>query len=142
MPRRSLHSSHYGQAPDDAPAWGRHVRWLGRARELAVRSQHPTRMGALAVTGGRVIAEGVNQRRNTPRLVDWPDCSRHAEAVLVRRADLAGATVYVARVLRGGDDGMARPCRYCLGQLIEAGVRQVVWTAGPGATGVERIHRQ
>jgi hypothetical protein len=117
---------------------GRHRRWLTRTIELARRSRHHQKMAATAVQGGRVIIGSVNSLRNHPRHVTWEACSRHAEAGLTR-ADIEGATIYVARLKRDGTPGLARPCRRCMELLTAAGARQVVWTAGDGHAGVDRI---
>lgn len=95
-------------------------------------------MAAAAVHGGRIVAVSVNALRNSPMQVSWESCSRHAEAALAR-ADIAGATVYVARIRRDGSTGIARPCRRCMDVLTRAGARQVVWTAENGSAGMERI---
>ncbi len=117
---------------------GRHRRWLARTLEAATRSRHRYRMAATAVHGGRIVAVSVNTLRNSPLQVAWEGCSRHAEAALAR-ADIAGATVYVARIRRDGRAGLARPCRRCMDVLAQAGARQVIWTAENGMAGVERI---
>ena len=117
---------------------GRHRRWLRRTLDVARRSQHRQPMAAAAVHGGRIVAVAVNSRRNSPAHVEWSGCSRHAEAGLAR-ADIEGATVYVARLRRDGSAGIARPCRQCMATLAVAGARQVVWTAANGQAGMERI---
>jgi len=126
------------EATDTGTAPGRHRRWLAHTIELARRSRHKQRMAATAVQGGRVLIGAVNSLRNHPRQVDWAACSRHAEAGLTR-ADIEGATIYVARIKSDGTTGLARPCRRCMAMLTEAGARQVVWTAGDGTAGLERI---
>ena len=88
---------------------------------------------------GRILGEGVNTPKNRPVSIDWHHVSRHAEQALAAKADLEGATVYIARLLKDGRDACARPCRFCLHRLTEAGVRTVVWTAGGGLIGIERI---
>lgn len=65
--------------------------------------------------------------------MDIGDVSYHAEEVALRRAgDSDGATIYVARVTRRGDLGIAKPCARCTQDLIEAGVHTVVWTTEYG----------
>lgn len=125
-------------AADTGTVPGRHRRWLAHTLELARRSRHKQRMAATAVQGGRIIIGAVNSLRNHPQHVEWASCSRHAEAGLTR-ADIEGATIYVARIKSDGTPGLARPCRRCMELLTEAGARQVVWTAGEGAAGLERI---
>lgn len=107
---------------------GRDRRWIQRAVGFAFTSGHHFPLGALAVTGGSLIAKETNRYRNTPRLVEWEHCSVHAEAALTRHA-IAGSIVYVARVTTAtGVPAQARPCKSCLTALTEAGVRRVVWT--------------
>ncbi len=42
--------------------------------------------------------------------------------------DLSSYTMYVARVLRDGTPGLAKPCMYCWGCIEEFGVGRVEWT--------------
>jgi tRNA(Arg) A34 adenosine deaminase TadA len=115
-------------------------RWIRQALVLAASSTHGYRMGALAVQGGRVVAQSVNRRRNPPSAVPWVHCSVHAEAGLVRnRPDLSGSNVYVARLTTGGRAALARPCSECHSLLSEAGVRRTVWTASSTSLGVETL---
>lgn len=60
--------------------------------------------------------------------------SVHAEMALALYgyAAMQGQRVYVARLLRDGTWGLAKPCEVCMGLLVQAGVRRVVWTTGPG----------
>jgi tRNA(Arg) A34 adenosine deaminase TadA len=118
-------------------------RWIRHALALAASSQHRYPMGALAVRSGRVVAQAVNRRRNTPANVEWASCSFHAEEGLVRaRSELRGTTVYVARLTPSGIPGLARPCARCHQLLTDAGVRRTVWTAGVDTLGVEtRLRR-
>jgi hypothetical protein len=119
--------------------YGRHERWLRCALYTAASSKHRTRMGAVAVCSGRILGEGVNTRKNRPVSIDWHHVSRHAEQALAAKADLERSTVYVARLLKDGRDACARPCEFCLARLKDAGVRTVVWTAGNGLIGIDRI---
>lgn len=51
----------------------------------------------------------------------------HAEARLLRKID-AGATVYVTRVRKSGEFGLARPCSSCLLGLLLKKVKRVYFT--------------
>ncbi len=116
----------------------RDQRWSRVALTAAASSRHGSQMSAIAVQGGRVVSTSVNRRRNDPTTVSWQHCSFHAEEGLVRqRANLVGATVYVARLTRAGTAGMARPCLRCFLLLAGAGVRRVVWTAPKEELGTE-----
>lgn len=118
---------------------GRHRRWIQAARDMATRSTHKFQMGAVAVCSSRLLGSGVNVSKNRSSQVRWSRVSRHAEAVLASKVELEGATVYVARVRKDGSDGCARPCMYCLRLLGDRRVRTVVWTAGSGLVGIERL---
>lgn len=86
-----------------------------------------------------MVGFGLNVPRNDPKQVSWCSCSRHAEQVLGRRCDLLGTTVYVARVKGDGSLGLARPCKYCLPLLSQAGVRRLVWSDASGGVVLERL---
>lgn len=127
-------SAQYATPPADAhmhveDLTGRDARWINRAIGVAYTSTHPIQMGAVAISGGSLLASGVNRYRNSPAIaVDWDACSVHAEAALARGRDLTGATVYVARARRDGDTALAKPCKACLSTLTAAGVKRVIWT--------------
>lgn len=117
---------------------GRDRRWIQRAVGVAFTSNHHFPLGALAVTGGSLIAKETNRYRNTPRLVEWEHCSVHAEAALTRHA-IGGSIVYVARTTATGVPAMARPCKACLSTLTDAGVRRVVWTVDEDYAGTMNL---
>jgi len=107
----------------------RHARGIARALAVAETSSHRFPMSAVAFRGGTLIGTGVNRFRNHPRVVDnWQDCSVHAEIDLARSSDLAGSTIYVARLHRTGVPALAKPCKNCWETLQDTGVRQIFWT--------------
>lgn len=110
------------------------IRWLRNALLQAEQAPHNRwRVGAVLVRSGRVIATGYNRYRNNPSQVGIGDVSYHAEEVALRRAgDAEGATIYVARITRSGELGIAKPCARCAYDLMEAGVSSVVWTTPYG----------
>lgn len=59
----------------------------------------------------------------------FPDtCGRHAEIHLLKRTDLKRETVYVVgRNASGNVMRTTRPCEYCMSELVEAGVRRLVY---------------
>lgn len=59
----------------------------------------------------------------------------HAEARAVLKAD-KGSTLYVARITRLGDWGMARPCKRCQAAIRNHGIIKVYYTIGPNEYGV------
>ena len=55
--------------------------------------------------------------------------SVHAEQdALSRCGDPKGAILYVARIGRSGNVGLAKPCGSCQRKLIKAGVKRVYYT--------------
>jgi deoxycytidylate deaminase len=89
--------------------------------------------GAVIVKGGSVISVGINKSRNHPTIVSSEHikthCSVHAEVDAMRKVkNLKGATIYVARVNRRGQDRMSRPCDSCSRAIRESGIRKVIYT--------------
>ena len=65
---------------------------------------------------------------------DGPCPEAHAESRLVRKLDMH-ATVYVARMRRDGNWGMARPCPSCLRLMMTREVKRVYYTINNGEYG-------
>ena len=91
---------------------------LAEAEEAASAGEIP--VGAIVVSGGKVIARGQN------RSIRDCDPSAHAEVVALREAclaqanyRLADATLYVT----------LEPCAMCLGAIMQARVSRVVFGA-------------
>lgn len=89
--------------------------------------------GAVIVKGGSVISIGINKNRNHPTVVSSEHikthCSVHAEIDALRKVKSAkGATIYVARSNKRGQDRLSRPCDRCHDAIREAGIRKVVYT--------------
>lgn len=92
-------------------------------------SEYRVRMSCVIVRGGKPIGFGANSGK-WMRITDgW--CSRHAEAVAIRRtADPRGADAYIFRSLKNGMPAMARPCVMCMALLKNAGIRRAIYTMG------------
>lgn len=108
-------------------------RFLRLASNLALSSDCNFKHGAVVVRGGRVISTGINRFKNHPKVVspehvkEW--CSVHAEIDALRKLkDARGATIYVARVGKRGNQTISRPCSRCYDALRDAGVTKVVYT--------------
>lgn len=55
-------------------------------------------------------------------------CGRHAEIHLLNRTDLKRETVYVVgRNSSGNVMRNSKPCKYCMQELLDAGVRRLVY---------------
>ncbi|TVP79894.1 MAG: nucleoside deaminase [Gemmatimonadales bacterium] len=94
------------------------ARALEQARRAATLGEVP--VGAVLVSGGRMVAEGHNRTRTRP------DPTAHAEVEVLREAArrtgdwrLEDATLYVT----------LEPCAQCAGSLVLARVRRLVWGA-------------
>lgn len=118
----------------------RHLKHLRHAESFAVVSKYKRwRMGAVVVRGGRILAGASNDLRNSASTDGIPleECSVHAEVAALKRAKaVEGSTVYVARVLKNGRRGLARPCARCEDVLIAAKVRRAIWTIDDDSFGV------
>ena len=110
----------------------RHIKYLRLAESHATMSNYKRwPMGAVLTRGGRMLAAASNDLRNPASMdgVPFEECSTHAEIAALRRTKRThGATIYVARILRTGERGLAKPCERCQTELIAAGVRQAIWT--------------
>lgn len=103
---------------------------------LAGTSDCRQRHGAAIVRGGSIISLGINRNRNHPLVLRDPEvmgtsASTHAEVVAIRQASassLQGAVLYVARINKQGEPMMSRPCNRCYLKLIDAGIKEVVFT--------------
>lgn len=79
------------------------------------------------------MSTGYNRYRNNPALVGANAVSYHAEEMAIMRAgDPRGATIYVARITKGGLIAMSKPCQKCQELLLENGVCTVVFTETDG----------
>lgn len=112
---------------------------LEQAKKIAATSTCTYKHGCVAVSGGRVIAVGVNNYRNSPEVFDHiPHVARstHAEMAALRALNgvAQGSTFYVARVNRRGEERMSKPCNNCQIALKAAGVKRVVYTIDSSIT--------
>lgn len=107
-------------------------KFLASAKKIASTSTEKCMHGAVIVRGGAVQAVGVNTFRNHPSNMSNPsqESSEHAEIAALRAlgGSAKGATIYVARVNRQGEERMSKPCDACEHAIIEAGIKRVVFT--------------
>ena len=108
--------------------------FLSVARYIAGKSASRQKHGAVVVKSGRVLGTGFNKDKNHPMSVS-PEhikthCSRHAEVEAIRDANFAveGATLYVARVNRQGQDRNSKPCIYCQAVIESTKIKKVIYT--------------
>jgi deoxycytidylate deaminase len=89
--------------------------------------------GSVIVKGGRVISTGLNKERSHPRIVSSEHikdhCSVHAEIDAIKKAkDVSGATIYVARVNRHGEQRDSKPCSRCYEVIRNSGIKKIIYT--------------
>lgn len=88
--------------------------------KAALMSRHSrSKHAAMVVKGGSVLAVAKNKK------------GRHAEMAVIRkvsRKKLSGSVVITLRVLSQGDLGLGRPCDDCMKQLVDSGVKAVIYS--------------
>lgn len=140
----------------------RYERFLNIAAEYAKTSSHEFKHGAIIVRAGRIIASGINTQRytkNLPKRIDadiWEELDKserrdylgrianpnvHAEvdAILSTKANIKGATAYVARINAKGQMAMSRPCAICRQFMQEHGIGSCVYSISNNEWGILKI---
>lgn len=110
--------------------------YLDKATELAKKSTYRrARHGAIIVKNGRIIARGINKMKTSAKNLGTAEFSKHAslhaEIAALRNAspaNLRGAHIFVARVLRNDEPAMSKPCPNCLKAIQEAGIKKIYYT--------------
>ncbi|MDA0345531.1 MAG: hypothetical protein O3C54_06180 [Proteobacteria bacterium] len=102
--------------------------FLAAAAKIATTSAYRFRMGALLVKSGRVLAGDVNVPKISPSTP--PNrVSTHAEIRTIKNTrNVRGATLYVARLRSKDFPALAKPCAWCLQEIMKAGISRVVFT--------------
>jgi tRNA(Arg) A34 adenosine deaminase TadA len=105
-------------------------RWIARTVREAEKSDHYFRVGATVVVAKRP-STAHNVIRNSP-LIAWQAASTHAEEAALSRAYSLGkgGTIYVARIGRRGTLLPSHPCSRCMPQIINSGVKRIVFYDG------------
>lgn len=107
---------------------------LALAVKVSATSELAQKHGAVIVKNGRVLSLGVNKQKNvdinTPFAVNAPEYfTVHAEAdAIARCATTKGATIYIARINKTGEERFSRPCDNCAEAIRKAGIRTVIYT--------------
>jgi tRNA(Arg) A34 adenosine deaminase TadA len=110
---------------------------LNIAKKVAkAKSRHRChRHAALIMSGKRVLMAG------------WNHEELHAEMDVLRKMrwyyhDLdspVGYDLLSIRITRGNKYGFSKPCRSCLGNIIGAGIRRIIYTDRNGETVMEKL---
>jgi len=101
-----------------------------KARILAGNAEHRVRVGCVAAHNGKLLAGAFNTIRNDAKVVSYPQATYHAEhntINLIPERLLSRCTLYVARIDVDGNWRPSHPCKYCIAEIKEAGIREVVY---------------
>lgn len=97
----------------------------------------------MLVKGGSVLSVGQSRLRCNPAHCDFDmpgikeRVSVHAEQdALSRCGDAKGSILYVARIGRSGNVGLAKPCVACQRKLIDSGVKRVYFSVSETEFGI------
>lgn len=121
----------------------RHENLIRRAVKVAQQSTYRWKHGAVVAKGNKVLGFAPNKLRNAPA-VDEHNVSDHAERATLRellkvRDDLRGCTIYIARINKQGKTMMSRPCPNCMNAIVDAGIKEIVYTTEIGSYSVEQV---
>lgn len=100
------------------------------ARQISFRSNAYRRMGAV-IAKKRPLSTGYNINKSHPVYANGVEMySIHAEmhALIRCKSDPKGAIMYVYRENADGMPTIAKPCKYCIAHIIEAGIKLVYYT--------------
>lgn len=116
----------YDYMPDELS--NNDISFLSAAAKVATTSTYRFRMGALIVKSGRVLAGDVNAPKVSPSTP--PNrVSTHAEIRTIKNTrNVRGATLYVARLRSKDIPALAKPCAWCMQEIIDSGISRVVFT--------------
>lgn len=97
------------------------------------KSTYKHKLGAVIVSGNRILSKGHNQirhckvgKRFAPR-----ENSVHAErnaCVKVDKEKLKGAYIFVYREFSNGEPALAMPCEDCMNMIISMGIKRVYFS--------------
>lgn len=86
-------------------------------------------LGAVAIRKDGCVVSATNGK------VITPVPRMHAEIRALNKAGF-GSTLYVAKVLKTGDIGIAKPCKNCMTKIKNKGVKRIYYTISNNEYGV------
>lgn len=126
----------------------RDMRFFNAAKSAALESDFKIKVGAIAVYGGKIVASCYSQNKTHPlqrKYNQYRDFKQeglvfdklHAEIGLLAQIkkldiDMRNVSVYVYRICRCREHGMARPCSGCMKALLDAGIVHVYYSTDIG----------
>lgn len=97
------------------------------------------RVGAALFKGKALVSIGWNSKKTHPASLTRYK-AHHAEFACLTglyKTDLATTTIFVARITKGGNIGMSKPCDACSSLLRASGIKKVFYTNNKGE--IERL---
>lgn len=96
-------------------------------------------MAAIIAKRKKILSIGFNSRKTHPMMQKFTDnhlkISLHAEIDALKNAlkiysreEIKGSEIYVARIMKNGCSGVAKPCSSCQLALNDYGIVGVYWT--------------
>lgn len=104
-----------------------------KAQKRALKNGRVYHLAAILRRGGRVIRIGINSDKTHPRFKRKYDdgtwaAHMHAEMDVLRFAQ-PGDELEVMRFRKSDNKyAMAKPCKFCMKHIIEAGIKKVSYT--------------
>lgn len=100
------------------------------AVDAALASTDRFRVGAVLYRGSKILGIGSNDMRRTHPKSRHPFKAVHAEtaALIDSGSDVSGARIYVHRIKKSGEPGLAAPCRHCSETLAFFGIRRIEYS--------------
>lgn len=142
---------------DHSPLMARDYKFFEAARKAAECSDFKVHVGAVAVYKRRIIAAAASQNKthsmqkiyNRYRSFNQVGLclpKLHAEIGILAKlkkmdVPMQDVSIYVYRVCKSRDHGLARPCGACLAAIRDSGIRRVYYTTDFGVA-VEVIDKK
>lgn len=106
---------------------------FSKAARLAENGEHRTRVGCVAVVGGKIVSGAFNTHRNSQNIVPYSFATYHAETNTlagVPYEQLPRTVLYVARISKSGELLPSKPCWRCTEQIKRSGIKTVIYYDG------------
>lgn len=124
-------------------------RFLEMAKRFALAHDYKDNLEyelcAIVVRGGKAISVGFNKRNNSGlmrhyAIRDHQTIHAEVDAILQirKKIDLTGCKIFVCRVRKNGEVGLARPCGTCQAVLKAYGIKVMHYTTNSGEA-VEKL---
>lgn len=111
----------------------RDEKFINLAIKISKQSAHKFPIGAVITKGNKIISVGVNKNKTHPCQINYhlnKNGNIHAEldAIILCESDISNSVLYVARLLKNGDFGIAKPCSSCMKIIGNYGIKKIIYT--------------